>query len=102
MHLASAVLPLPLGADDAVVALAIVDPSAQLLVAGTNGIGKRTPFDAYRLQSRGGKGGIQATQRRGSGQHHGASVSVGPWGPLRTGATKRELCDKPEPASVRS
>src|SRR5262249_25719212 len=27
-----------------------------LLVAGENGIGKRTPFDEYRAQSRGGKG----------------------------------------------
>jgi len=27
-----------------------------LLVAGENGIGKRTPFDEYRVQSRGGKG----------------------------------------------
>jgi DNA gyrase subunit A len=41
---------------DAVVALAIVDPSATLLVAGENGVGKRTEFEEYRLQSRGGKG----------------------------------------------
>jgi DNA gyrase subunit A len=41
---------------DHVVAIAIVDPSAMLLVAGENGIGKRTPFDDYRCQSRGGKG----------------------------------------------
>ena len=37
-------------------AIAIVDPDATLLVAGENGIGKRTPFDDYRAQSRGGKG----------------------------------------------
>ena len=42
--------------DDAVVALALVDPAATLLVAGQNGIGKRTGFDEYRLQSRAGKG----------------------------------------------
>ena len=42
--------------DDHVVAIAIVDSSAMLLVAGENGIGKRTPFDDYRSQSRGGKG----------------------------------------------
>jgi DNA gyrase subunit A len=42
--------------NDHVVAIAIVDPSAMLLVAGENGIGKRTPFDDYRRQSRGGKG----------------------------------------------
>ena len=41
---------------DRVVAIAIVDPNAMLLVAGENGIGKRTPFDDYRRQSRGGKG----------------------------------------------
>jgi len=42
--------------NDHVVASAIVDPNAMLLVAGENGIGKRTPFDDYRRQSRGGKG----------------------------------------------
>jgi DNA gyrase subunit A len=42
--------------DDHVVAIAILDPDAMLLVAGENGIGKRTPFDDYRRQSRGGKG----------------------------------------------
>jgi DNA gyrase subunit A len=41
---------------DHVVAIAIVDPNAMLLVAGENGIGKRTPFDDYRRQSRSGKG----------------------------------------------
>jgi DNA gyrase subunit A len=42
--------------DDVVVASAVVDSGATLLVAGENGIGKRTPFDEYRTQSRGGKG----------------------------------------------
>ncbi len=42
--------------DDAVVAAAIMVPDAALLVAGENGIGKRTAFDEYRVQSRGGKG----------------------------------------------
>jgi DNA gyrase subunit A len=41
---------------DYVVANAIVDSNAMLLVAGENGIGKRTSFDDYRRQSRGGKG----------------------------------------------
>jgi len=45
-----------LGNDDHVVALAIVSDDATLLVAGENGIGKRTVFDDYRVQSRGGKG----------------------------------------------
>ncbi len=41
---------------DAVVAAAVVAKDATLLVAGENGIGKRTAFDEYRVQSRGGKG----------------------------------------------
>lgn len=41
---------------DALVGLALVNPQATLLVAGENGIGKRTDFDEYRKQSRGGKG----------------------------------------------
>ena len=48
---------------DHVVAIAIVDPDSMLLVAGENGIGKRTSFDDYRRQSRGGKGII--TMRTG-------------------------------------
>ena len=63
---------------DAVVALAVVVRDATLLVAGQNGIGKRTPFDmmlpdgtvepVYRLQSRGGKGIItmKANERTGA------------------------------------
>ena len=42
--------------NDAVVALAVVVSNATLLVAGANGIGKRTNFEEYRVQSRGGKG----------------------------------------------
>src|SRR4051812_7386163 len=38
------------------VAIAIVNPNAMLLVAGENGIGKRTTFEDYRKQKRGGKG----------------------------------------------
>ncbi len=45
-----------LGAGDEVIGAAIVVPNAALLVAGENGIGKRTLFEEYRLQSRGGKG----------------------------------------------
>ncbi len=44
------------GKGDVVIAIAIVHPDATLLVAGENGIGKRTKFDEYRTQSRGGKG----------------------------------------------
>ena len=45
-----------LEATDNVVALAIVVTDATLLVASENGIGKRTDFGEYRVQSRGGKG----------------------------------------------
>ncbi|MDQ6913632.1 MAG: DNA gyrase subunit A, partial [Verrucomicrobiota bacterium] len=41
---------------DHVVASAIVSSDAMLLVAGENGIGKRTTFEDYRKQRRGGKG----------------------------------------------
>jgi len=44
------------GKGDRVVSLAIVEADHTLLVAGENGIGKRTAFDEYRVQSRGGKG----------------------------------------------
>src|SRR4051812_11068602 len=41
---------------DAVVALAVGEKEATLLVAGEMAIGKRTDFEEYRLQSRAGKG----------------------------------------------
>jgi DNA gyrase subunit A len=53
---ASGVRGISLEASDAVVALAVVVSDATLLVAGENGIGKRTDFGEYRSQSRGGKG----------------------------------------------
>ncbi len=54
--------------DDVVVAAAIVEKDATLLVAGENGIGKRTPFDEYRKQSRSGKGIItmKTTEKTGA------------------------------------
>jgi DNA gyrase subunit A len=67
---------------DAVVALAVVVRDATLLVAGENGIGKRTPFDmvledgtvepVYRLQSRGGKGIITMKSNERTGAVVGA------------------------------
>ena len=57
---------------DHVVAIAIVDPNAMLLVAGENGIGKRTPFDDYRRQSRGGKGIITMKTGEKTGEVVGA------------------------------
>ena len=53
--------------DDRVVSLEKVDPREKLLVCTRNGYGKRTAFDEYRLQSRGGKGifTIRTSERNG-------------------------------------
>ena len=52
---------------DAVVDMALVDPMATLLTVCENGHGKRTSFDEYRVQSRGGYGiiNIRTTDRNG-------------------------------------
>src|SRR6185312_15670501 len=73
---AAGVKGITLGKSDAVVGLAVVEPDATLLVAGENGIGKRTDFNEYlvhsesgtRKQSRGGKGRItmKLTEKTGS------------------------------------
>lgn len=65
---AAGVRGISLSEGDSVVAAAIVVPDATLLVAGENGIGKRTGFDEYRVQSRGGKGIItmKTTDKTGS------------------------------------
>lgn len=60
---ATGVIGMRLEKGDTVKAMEVVDPACTLLVAGVNGIGKRTPFDdedgpVYRLQSRGGSGVI--------------------------------------------
>jgi DNA gyrase subunit A len=57
---------------DAVVAQAVVESSATLLVAGENGIGKRTSFEEYRVQSRSGKGIITMKTNEKTGQVIGA------------------------------
>ena len=57
---------------DAVVALAVVDSKATLLVAGERGIGKRTDFEEYRVQSRGGKGIITMKTNEKTGNVVGA------------------------------
>ena len=53
--------------NDAVVGMEVVDLRASLLVISEKGYGKRTSFEDYRLQSRGGKGVItlRTTQRNG-------------------------------------
>ncbi len=53
---AAGVRGIALDKDDYVIASVVVDPKATLLVAGENGVGKRTSFEEYRRQSRGGKG----------------------------------------------
>ncbi len=58
--------------DDLLVAVEIVDPAATLLVAGENGIGKRTDFEEYRKQSRGGKGIITMATSEKTGRVVGA------------------------------
>src|SRR5947208_2472923 len=57
---------------DHVVASAIVNPDAMLLLAGENGIGKRTSFEEYRRQSRGGKGIITMKTGEKTGKVVGA------------------------------
>jgi len=52
---------------DAVVGMALVDPSATLLTVCENGYGKRTGFSQYRTTGRGGQGiiNIKTTKRNG-------------------------------------
>jgi hypothetical protein len=52
---------------DEVVDMAILDPMATLLTVCENGYGKRTNFEEYRVQSRGGVGiiNIKTTERNG-------------------------------------
>jgi len=53
--------------DDAVVAMATVDPAANLLAASALGSGKRTDMEEYRITHRGGKGIItmRVTEKTG-------------------------------------
>ena len=55
------------GKDDFVVSLTVADPAAQMLVVSEKGLGKRTPFDEYRLTNRGTKGVItmKVTEKTG-------------------------------------
>jgi DNA gyrase subunit A len=57
---------------DAVVALAVLVTDATLLVASENGIGKRTDFQEYRGQTRGGKGIITMKTNEKTGNVVGA------------------------------
>ncbi|HEV3271563.1 MAG TPA: DNA gyrase subunit A [Candidatus Methylacidiphilales bacterium] len=73
---ATGVRGISLDKDDVVVALAVVDPNATLLVAGEHGIGKRTAFDEYRVQSRGGKGIITMKTNEKTGRVVGALTVI--------------------------
>ena len=57
---------------DYIVAAAVVNKDAQLLVAGENGLGKRTSFEEYRIQARGGKGIITMKTNEKTGGVAGA------------------------------
>ncbi len=57
---------------DYIVAIALVNNDAMLLVAGENGVGKRTAFDNYRTQKRGGKGIITMKTGEKTGRVVGA------------------------------
>ncbi len=63
----------PVGGDY-VVGMAIVNDEGTLLVASENGIGKRSPFEDYRAQSRGGKGVITMKCTEKTGEVAGASM----------------------------
>lgn len=54
-------------ADDKVVAIEIVNEDAKLLIAGANGLGKRSDFADYRQQSRGGSGIIAIKSEKVAG-----------------------------------
>jgi DNA gyrase subunit A len=73
---ATGVRGISLDKDDVVVALAVVDPNATLLVAGEHGIGKRTAFDEYRIQTRGGKGIITMKTNEKTGKVVGALTVI--------------------------
>ncbi len=57
---------------DLIVGIALVDNQSMLLVAGENGIGKRTSFENYRKQKRGGKGIITMKTGEKTGKVVGA------------------------------
>ncbi|MDR2981677.1 MAG: DNA gyrase subunit A, partial [Puniceicoccales bacterium] len=76
---AAGVRGMKLSSGDTVKSMEIVDLECTLLIAGTNGIGKRTPFDdeegpVYRIQSRGGKGIIAIKTKAGAGVAGALSV----------------------------
>ena len=59
---------------DYIVGADIVKPDHTLLVVGENGMGKRTPLDEYRVQSRGGVGILTMNCTDKTGKIVGAEV----------------------------
>jgi DNA gyrase subunit A len=57
--------------------IAVCDPASQLLVAREDGIGKRTPFEDYRLISRGGTGVIAIDLPEDGSVNVAGALSVG-------------------------
>ncbi len=62
---------------DFVKTIAVCDASAQLLVAREDGVGKRTPFEDYRLISRGGTGVIAIDLPEDGSVNVAGALSVG-------------------------
>jgi len=63
-----------LGKGDEVITMALAQPKAELLTVTALGFGKRTTIDAYRLQSRGGKGIINLKVTKKNGEVVGAKM----------------------------
>ena len=57
--------------------IAVCDSVAKLLVAREDGIGKRTPFEDYRLTSRGGTGVIAIDLPEDGSVNVAGALSVG-------------------------
>lgn len=62
---------------DTVKTIAVCDPAAKLLVAREDGVGKRTPFEDYRLTSRGGTGVIAIDLPEDGSVNVAGALSVG-------------------------
>ena len=75
-RIAGGVRAIKLEGDDEVVSRDLVQPHQELLVVTTNGYGKRTPVDEYKIQVRGGKGLLtyDKTKFKKTGELVGAMV----------------------------
>ena len=75
-RIAGGVRAIKLEGDDEVVSMELVQPHQELLVVTTNGYGKRTPVDEYKIQVRGGKGLLtyDKTKFKKTGELVGAMV----------------------------